>query len=165
MESCCLSSAHSPWECGPVLQLQQKPGPQNPVFLPSDSGYDWLLAKMWVHSADFQCHQLISHYLRTHMMAELCCVATLRQLPDAHPLHQVNPAPLQLARLHPQEIREQNCCIQSFLLLNGLSCLFSHFFYGQLLLPHVKTSLKINFGARASLLASKGLFDQVKCRK
>lgn len=44
---------------------------------------------MWVHGADFQCHQLISHYLRTHMMAELVCVATLRQLPHVHPLHQV----------------------------------------------------------------------------
>uniref|UniRef100_A0A3Q4MYG0 Zgc:152891 n=1 Tax=Neolamprologus brichardi TaxID=32507 RepID=A0A3Q4MYG0_NEOBR len=114
----CLLHLNQQGQLLPIaIQLQQKPGPHNPVFLPSDSGYDWLLAKMWVHSADFQCHQLISHYLRTHMMAELCCVATLRQLPDAHPLH-------------------------------------------QLLLPHVKTSLKINFGARASLLASKGLFDQ-----
>lgn len=70
------------------LQLQQTPGPQNPVFLPSD-GCDWLLAKIWVHSADFQCHQLSSHYLRTHMLGEMCCVATLRQLPEIHPLHQV----------------------------------------------------------------------------
>uniref|UniRef100_A0A3B4H6X4 Hydroperoxide isomerase ALOXE3-like n=1 Tax=Pundamilia nyererei TaxID=303518 RepID=A0A3B4H6X4_9CICH len=105
----CLLHLNQQGQLLPIaIQLQQKPGPQNPVFLPSDSGYDWLLAKMWVHSADFQCHQLISHYLRTHMMAELCCVATLRQLPDAHPLHQVNPAHLQLARLHPQETREQN---------------------------------------------------------
>lgn len=74
----------------PRLQLQQTPGPQNPVFLPSDPGCDWLLAKIWVHSADFQCHQLSSHYLRTHMLGELCCVATLRQLPELHPLHQVH---------------------------------------------------------------------------
>ncbi|XP_041864674.1 hydroperoxide isomerase ALOXE3 isoform X2 [Melanotaenia boesemani] len=71
------------------IAIQQMPGPQNPVFLPSDSTADWLLAKIWVRSADFQCHQLISHYLRTHMMAELCCVATLRQLPELHPLHQL----------------------------------------------------------------------------
>lgn len=44
---------------------------------------------MWVHSADFQCHQLISHYLKSHMMGELVCVATQRQLPPVHPLHQV----------------------------------------------------------------------------
>ncbi len=72
------------------LQLQQTPGPENPVFLPSDDGCDWLLAKMWVRSADFHCHQLASHYLRTHMLGELCCVATLRQLPERHPLHQVH---------------------------------------------------------------------------
>ncbi|XP_070839453.1 polyunsaturated fatty acid lipoxygenase ALOX15B [Chaetodon trifascialis] len=72
-----------------AIQLQQTPGPQNPVFLPSDDGCDWLLAKIWVHNADFQCHQLASHYLRTHMMGELCCVATLRQLPEVHPLHQL----------------------------------------------------------------------------
>ncbi|XP_037544112.1 polyunsaturated fatty acid lipoxygenase ALOX15B [Nematolebias whitei] len=72
-----------------AIQLQQTPGPQNPVFMPSDPGSDWLLAKIWVHCMDFQCHQLVSHYMRTHMMAELCCVATLRQLPDQHPLHQL----------------------------------------------------------------------------
>ncbi|TNN75964.1 Hydroperoxide isomerase ALOXE3 [Liparis tanakae] len=62
---------------------------ENPVFLPSDAGCDWLLAKIWVRCADFQCHQLVSHYLRTHMLGELCCVATLRQLPEPHPLHQL----------------------------------------------------------------------------
>ncbi|KAM9728681.1 polyunsaturated fatty acid lipoxygenase ALOX15B isoform 1-T2 [Menidia menidia] len=72
-----------------AIQLQQEPGPQNPVFLPSDAAPDWLLAKVWVLSSDFQVHQLVSHYLRTHMMSELCCVATLRQLPRAHPLHQL----------------------------------------------------------------------------
>lgn len=83
----------------PVLQLQQKPDPQNPIFLPSDSTCDWLLAKMWVHNADFQYHQLISHYLRTHMMSELCCIATLRQLAESHPLHQVPGPPVLLWRI------------------------------------------------------------------
>ncbi|XP_078143017.1 polyunsaturated fatty acid lipoxygenase ALOX15B [Centroberyx gerrardi] len=72
-----------------AIQLQQTPGPQNPIFLPSDAACDWLLAKMWVHNADFQCHQLVSHYLKTHMLGELCCAATLRQLPELHPLHQL----------------------------------------------------------------------------
>ncbi|XP_068436968.1 polyunsaturated fatty acid lipoxygenase ALOX15B [Clinocottus analis] len=100
-----------------AIQLQQTPGPQNPVFLPSDPGCDWLLAKMWVRCADFQCHQLGSHFLRTHMLGELCCVATLRQLPEPHPLH-------------------------------------------QLLMPHVRTSLQINFQARMTLLAANGVFDK-----
>uniref|UniRef100_A0A3B5AMP0 Hydroperoxide isomerase ALOXE3-like n=1 Tax=Stegastes partitus TaxID=144197 RepID=A0A3B5AMP0_9TELE len=72
-----------------AIQLQQNPGPQNPVFLPSDAASDWLLAKIWVRGADSQCHQLVSHYLKSHLMGELCCVATLRQLPQVHPLHQL----------------------------------------------------------------------------
>ncbi|XP_040006283.1 hydroperoxide isomerase ALOXE3 isoform X2 [Xiphias gladius] len=115
----CLLHLNQQQQLVPIaIQLQQTPSPQNPVFLPSDPGCDWLLAKIWVHSADFQCHQLVSHYLKTHMLGELCCIAMLRQLPEVHPLH-------------------------------------------QLLMPHVKTSLQINFQARASLLAADGVFDKV----
>nr|XP_020442878.1 arachidonate 15-lipoxygenase B-like [Monopterus albus] len=86
----CLLHLNQQGQLVPVaIQLQQTPGPQNPVFLPSDPGCDWLLAKIWVHSADFQCHQLVSHYLRTHILGELCCVATMRQLSNVHPLHQL----------------------------------------------------------------------------
>nr|XP_046267353.1 polyunsaturated fatty acid lipoxygenase ALOX15B [Scatophagus argus]XP_046267354.1 polyunsaturated fatty acid lipoxygenase ALOX15B [Scatophagus argus] len=86
----CLLHLNQQGQLLPIaIQLQQTPGPQSPVFLPSDDGCDWLLAKIWVRSADFQCHQLASHYLRTHMLGELCCVATLRQLPELHPLHQL----------------------------------------------------------------------------
>ncbi|KAG7224712.1 hypothetical protein INR49_004600 [Caranx melampygus] len=112
----CLLHLNQQQQLVPIA-IQQTPGPENPVFLPSDPSCDWLLAKIWVHSADFQCHQLASHYLRTHMLGELCCVATLRQLPEVHPLH-------------------------------------------QLLMPHISTSLQINFQARTSLLAANGVFDK-----
>uniref|UniRef100_A0A3P8T0Z1 Lipoxygenase domain-containing protein n=1 Tax=Amphiprion percula TaxID=161767 RepID=A0A3P8T0Z1_AMPPE len=87
----CLLHLNQQSQLVPIaIQLQQNPGPQNPVFLPSDLTSDWLLAKVWVRASDFQCHQLVSYYLRTHVIGELCCVATLRQLPDLHPLHQTS---------------------------------------------------------------------------
>ncbi|XP_060606795.1 arachidonate 12-lipoxygenase, 12R-type-like [Ruditapes philippinarum] len=37
-----------------AIQLFQKPGVDNPVFLPSDPEYTWVLAKMWFNVADDQ---------------------------------------------------------------------------------------------------------------
>ncbi|NWU90603.1 LX12B protein, partial [Upupa epops] len=43
-----------------AIQISQKPGDGSPIFLPSDSHWDWVLAKTWVRNADFYCHQLLS---------------------------------------------------------------------------------------------------------
>jgi len=71
-------------------QLSQTPGEESPIFLLSDNEHDWMLAKMWVKSADFLVHQLVTHLLKTHLMSEVFEIAMHRQLPPVHPVYKVH---------------------------------------------------------------------------
>jgi len=69
-----------------AIQLFQKPADDNPVFLPTDPKYTWMLAKMYYNNADASYHQSCTHLGFTHLVMETICVNTHRQLSPSHPV-------------------------------------------------------------------------------
>ncbi|XP_071838611.1 polyunsaturated fatty acid 5-lipoxygenase-like [Apostichopus japonicus] len=69
-----------------AIQLFQEPSENNPVFLPTDDQYTWLLAKMWFNNADASFHQTCTHLGYTHLIMEPIAVATHRSLSPSHPM-------------------------------------------------------------------------------
>ncbi|XP_061182688.1 polyunsaturated fatty acid 5-lipoxygenase-like [Saccostrea echinata] len=69
-----------------AIQLFQQKGPDNPVFLPTDPPYTWLMAKMWFNVGDSSLHQTVVHLGCTHLILESVCVAANRCLSPSHPM-------------------------------------------------------------------------------
>ena len=69
-----------------AIQLEQVPGEDNPIWTPNDDELEWLLAKIWVKSADSHVHSIYTHLTRGHLLAEPMAIALFRQLPANHPV-------------------------------------------------------------------------------
>ena len=69
-----------------AIQCQQVPDAHgNPIFTPKD-GYNWLIAKTIVETADGNIHEASTHLGRTHLTMEAFVVSSYRHLADQHPL-------------------------------------------------------------------------------
>ncbi|XP_059068366.1 linoleate 9S-lipoxygenase A-like [Cryptomeria japonica] len=76
--------------CLPPTSVEQG---DNRVFTPNyaeeDKGWLWELAKAHVRSNDSGYHQLVNHWLRTHVVVEPFIISTHRNLSKLHPLHKL----------------------------------------------------------------------------
>ena len=58
-----------------AIQLYQDIAPDNPVYLPDDPPFTWMLAKMWFNHADASVHQSITHFgIRVHHASTSTCI-------------------------------------------------------------------------------------------
>ncbi|KAL6039612.1 hypothetical protein STEG23_002419 [Scotinomys teguina] len=144
-------------EAGPLLplaiQLKQTPGPDNPIFLPSDDKWDWLLAKTWVRNAEFSVHEALTHLLHTHLLPEVFTLATLRQLPRCHPLFKVA-LPFQARMQGPHLTEEHRVALHPGPKRTSKQKSES------LLIPHIRYTLHINTLARELLIAPGKVVDR-----
>ena len=62
-----------------AIQLNQKPGDENPIFLPSDHLMDWLMAKIYYQSAHLQVTQIA--YNSWKIKESVCHSMTILLLP------------------------------------------------------------------------------------
>ncbi|XP_053737527.1 arachidonate 12-lipoxygenase, 12R-type-like [Synchiropus splendidus] len=86
----CLFYLHPENKMLPIaIQLGQQPSATNPIFLPSDSESDWLLAKTFFRHAAIIYSAIVGHFLDAHQVSESFAISTLRNLPRVHPLHKL----------------------------------------------------------------------------
>ncbi|NOK09783.1 lipoxygenase family protein [Corallococcus exercitus] len=85
----CLMYLDDTQQLRPIaIQLGRDPA-LDPVFTPNDSPHDWLAAKIYLRCSEGNTHQMVGHALRTHFIAEPFVMATMRNLPDPHPVYKL----------------------------------------------------------------------------
>ena len=72
-----------------AIQIRDVPAEDNPIFTPSDSEMDWMLAKTFLKNTDIHVQTLYHHVTRAHLFMEALSIALLRQLPPNHPVFKV----------------------------------------------------------------------------
>lgn len=74
-----------------AIQCGQDPSDNN-LFFPSTNGdinWGWECAKLVIQCADESNHEMFSHLGYTHFISEVFSTATLRNLPEGHPLYRL----------------------------------------------------------------------------
>ena len=59
------------------------------VITPKENGPKWEFAKMCVRAADWNVHELGFHLTLCHLVSEVACLVTYRNLPKQHPIYQL----------------------------------------------------------------------------
>ncbi|CAL8291706.1 unnamed protein product [Boreogadus saida] len=124
----CLLYLNTEGKLKPIaIQLGQEPSEKCPIFVPShckcDPDLDWLLVKMFVKNADSIIHQIVSHLMNTHLVAEVFAVATMRHFPDVHPLYKSsagNEGTNELMRRYLAETTYSSLCLPDNIADRGL---------------------------------------------
>ncbi|KAL3883127.1 hypothetical protein ACJMK2_029420 [Sinanodonta woodiana] len=69
-----------------AILMEQSPEESDLIWTPHDTELDWLFAKTWVKTADIHAHALNTHYYRAHKISDVFALATIRNVPQAHPI-------------------------------------------------------------------------------
>ena len=81
--------SHLPFTNVAILLDQENRYGDDVVVTPKENDPKWEFAKMCVRAADWNVHELGSHLTLCHLVSEVACLVTYRNLPKQHPIYQL----------------------------------------------------------------------------